>query len=129
LAMLASAASMSRSAFAARFKALLGETPMEYLTRWRMETAARLLRDQEFYAVARAVGYRGDPAFTRAFTRVIGISPRSLRRQYVNRARVIVRNEEPTQRIGHHVNGSAPVAVGVGPSDDEIRRRGVGGGD
>jgi AraC-like DNA-binding protein len=119
LAMLASAAGMSRSAFAARFKALLGETPLEYLTRWRMETAGRLLRDDErkLSAVASAVGYQADAAFTRAFRRVQGVSPseyrRLLRAQDVDRAGLVVGNEESPSGINDHVDGSAPVAVGV----------------
>jgi len=122
LATLASAAGMSRSAFASRFKALVGETPLEYLTRWRMETAGRLLREQDrkLSAVARAVGYRAEAAFMRAFRRVLGVSPseyrRLLRAQDVDRARVVVRNEEPAGGVDHDIDGSAPVAVGVGPA-------------
>jgi AraC-like DNA-binding protein len=119
LATLASAAGMSRSAFAARFKALLDETPLEYLTRWRMETAGRLLRDRDkgrkLYAVAKSVGYKGDAAFTRAFQRVFGVTPRSWREQ-VDRARFVVRNEEPTRSVDHNVNGPAPVTMRIGPA-------------
>lgn len=119
LATLASAAGMSRSAFAARFKSLLGETPLEYLTRWRMETAGRLLRDDgsKLSAVASAVGYQADAAFTRAFRRVQGVSPseyrRLLRAQDVDRAGLVIGNEEAARGIDHHVNGPAPVAVRV----------------
>jgi AraC-like DNA-binding protein len=118
LATLASAAGMSRSAFAARFKALLDETPLEYLTRWRMETAGRLLREKgsKLYAIAKSVGYKGDAAFTRAFQRVFGVTPRSWRDQRVDRARLIVRNEETTRSVDHNVNGTAPVTMGIGPA-------------
>ena len=120
LATLASAAGMSRSAFAARFKALLDETPLEYLTRWRMETAGRLLRDRDkrlgLYAIARSVGYKGDAAFTRAFHRVFGVTPRSWRDQRVNRTGLVVRDEETTRGIDRDINGLAPVAVGIGPA-------------
>jgi AraC-like DNA-binding protein len=82
LASLAAAAGMSRSAFAARFKAIVGETPLQYLTRWRMQTAGRLVRagERKMSAIARAVGYRADAAFTRAFRRVHGSSPSAYRR-------------------------------------------------
>jgi AraC-like DNA-binding protein len=82
LATMARAAGMSRSAFAARFKTLVGETPLEYLTRWRMQTAGRLLRDRsrKLSAVARSVGYQTESAFTRAFRRVHGVGPSLYRR-------------------------------------------------
>src|SRR3984957_854954 len=56
---LAEAAGMSRSAFAARFKELLGQTPLEYVTEWRMQKAMQLLqqRDKKLIDVARSVGY------------------------------------------------------------------------
>jgi AraC-like DNA-binding protein len=66
---LAEAAGMSRSAFAARFKELLGQTPLEYVTEWRMQKAMRLLqrRDKKLIDVARSVGYESDAAFSKAF--------------------------------------------------------------
>jgi AraC-like DNA-binding protein len=74
---LAEVAAMSRSAFAARFKELLGQTPLEYVTEWRMQKAMRLLeqRDQKLIAVARSVGYESDAAFSKAFKRVVGANP------------------------------------------------------
>jgi len=74
IASLAKAAGMSRSAFAARFKELLGQTPLEYLTEWRMEKAIQLLqrRDKKLIEVARSVGYESDAAFSKAFKRVVG---------------------------------------------------------
>jgi AraC-like DNA-binding protein len=74
---LAEAAGMSRSAFAARFKELLGQTPLEYVTEWRMQKAMRLLeqRDKKLIDVARSVGYESDAAFSKAFKRVSGASP------------------------------------------------------
>jgi AraC-like DNA-binding protein len=74
---LAEAAGMSRSAFAARFKELLGQTPLEYVTEWRMQKAMQLLqqRDQKLIDVARSVGYESDSAFSKAFKRVVGASP------------------------------------------------------
>ena len=74
---LATAAGMSRSAFAARFKELLGQTPLEYVTEWRMQKAMHLLekRDEKLIGVARSVGYESDAAFSKAFKRIVGASP------------------------------------------------------
>jgi AraC-like DNA-binding protein len=74
---LAEAAGMSRSAFAARFKELLGQTPLGYVTDWRMQKAMQLLqqRDKKFIDVARLVGYESDAAFSKAFKRVVGANP------------------------------------------------------
>jgi len=74
---MAEAAGMSRSAFAARFKELLRQTPLEYLTEWRMQKAMQLLeqRDKKLIDVARSVGYESDAAFSKAFKRVVGSNP------------------------------------------------------
>jgi AraC-like DNA-binding protein len=79
---LAAAAGMSRSAYALRFKDLLGETPLEYLTNWRMYKATGLLRegDRKLFEVAKSVGYDSDAAFSKAFKRVLGLAPREFRR-------------------------------------------------
>ena len=72
---------MSRSAFAARFTELVGESAMRYVTRWRMHVAADLLEttDTTVAAVAAQVGYDSVAAFSRAFKRVIGSTPRATR--------------------------------------------------
>lgn len=74
---IATAAGMSRSSFAARFKELLGQTPLEYVTEWRMQKAMQLLeqRDKKLIDIARSVGYETDAAFSKAFKRVVGASP------------------------------------------------------
>lgn len=74
---LAEAAGMSRSAFAAHFKQLLGQTPLEYVTDWRMQKATRLLRQQDtkLIEVAQSVGYESDAAFSKAFKRLVGVTP------------------------------------------------------
>ena len=79
---LAAAAGMSRSAFALRFKDLLEETPLEYLTNWRMHKATGLLQgnDRKLLEVAKSVGYDSDAAFSKAFKRVLGAAPREYRR-------------------------------------------------
>jgi AraC-like DNA-binding protein/mannose-6-phosphate isomerase-like protein (cupin superfamily) len=81
VASLADEAAMSRSAFAARFTELVGEPAMQYVTRWRMQVAFELLRNGETTVAATAtqVGYDSEAAFSRAFKRVTGITPRSAR--------------------------------------------------
>ena len=79
---LAAACGMSRSAFAVRFKDLVGETPLEYLTSWRMQKATGLLQkgDKKLFEVAKSVGYDSDAAFSKAFKRLFGVAPREYRR-------------------------------------------------
>ncbi len=74
---LAAEATLSRSAFFARFTRTVGMTPMEYLLVWRMALARRLLHAHELgmYQVAERVGYRSASSFTVAFARHVGISP------------------------------------------------------
>ncbi len=82
VASLASEVAMSRSAFAARFTELVGETPMQYVTRWRMHTAVGSLRDDgaTLGEIAGRLGYRSEAAFSRAFKRCVGTSPSAMRR-------------------------------------------------
>jgi AraC-like DNA-binding protein len=79
---LASAAGMSRSAFALRFKEVVGETPLDYLTRWRVYRAAVLLRegDRKLTEIANAVGYDSDGSFNKTFKRIVGTTPGEYRR-------------------------------------------------
>jgi AraC-like DNA-binding protein len=74
---------MSRSVFAERFTALVGQPPMHYLTLWRMHVAAQQLREghSSVAQVAFAVGYDSEAAFSRAFKRQFGTSPGTWRRQ------------------------------------------------
>ena len=82
VASLATEAGMSRSAFALRFKQLMSESPLEYLTRWRMYRGSDMLResDRKLADVAQAVGYDSDGAFHKAFKRVLGMAPGEYRR-------------------------------------------------
>jgi len=68
---------MSRSAFSARFSELVGESAMQYVTRWRMHVAGSWLRDTEMTAAecGAKLGYNSEAAFSRAFKRVIGVPP------------------------------------------------------
>lgn len=73
---------MSRSAFAARFGKLVGETPMKYLTRWRLQKAAAMLNpgNAGVSEVASTAGYESIAAFSKAFKRIIGVAPGAYRR-------------------------------------------------
>jgi AraC-like DNA-binding protein len=78
---LASAATVSRATFARRFTELVGESPMAFLTAWRLALAADLLLDPDLTvaAIARRVGYATPFAFSTAFKRHYGVSPRDHR--------------------------------------------------
>jgi AraC-like DNA-binding protein len=76
---------MSRSSFSERFSALVGKTPMEFLTEWRMQLARRWLeRDRLTVAeVAERCGYQSETAFSKAFKRIAGVGPGEFRRARV----------------------------------------------
>lgn len=82
VAELAATVAMSRSAFSARFTELVGEGPMQYVTRWRMHVATDLLRDEQrsVAAVAERLGYSSEAAFGRAYKRTTGTPPGAVRR-------------------------------------------------
>ncbi|MEZ5320093.1 MAG: AraC family transcriptional regulator [Vicinamibacterales bacterium] len=72
----------SRSVLAERFTAMVGQPPMQYLTLWRMQLASRLLADGgQVAAVADAVGYASEAAFSRAFKKIVGQPPRDWRQR------------------------------------------------
>jgi AraC-like DNA-binding protein len=81
LQVLAERAGTSRSVLADRFSRLVGEPPMQYLARWRMQLAARLLADgaEKVSAVAQEVGYDSEAAFSRAFKKMTGVPPAAWR--------------------------------------------------
>ena len=83
VAALARAVAMSRSPFAARFTALVGEPPLTYVTRWRMALAARYLRSDHLAVsnVADRVGYTSAAALSKAFKRCFGVAPGTYRRR------------------------------------------------
>ena len=74
---LARAAATSRSVLGARFKALLAQSPMNYLVEWRMQLAANLMRTtrDKLASIAEQVGYGSEAAFSRAFHRHLGMAP------------------------------------------------------
>ena len=82
VASLAHGLAMSRSAFAARFTQLVGEPAMHYLARWRMNLALDFLGEDgaTVAAVAGRLGYQSEAAFSRAFKRIVGVSPGAVRR-------------------------------------------------
>ena len=76
VAELASAASMSRASFAARFHKVVGSTPANYLAGWRVSLAQKRLREGRPIAlIADEVGYESPSALARAFRRKVGASP------------------------------------------------------
>lgn len=78
LARMAQEAGMSRSAFAAQFRAALGTTPADYLLRWRVSLAQTLLRTgTPVKQVSDRLGYATPAAFSRAFAQAVGASPRT----------------------------------------------------
>jgi AraC-like DNA-binding protein len=71
----------SRSAFAERFTEMVGQPPMQYLALWRMQLASRLLAEgRPVAAVAAAVGYESEAAFSRAFKKLVGQAPATWRK-------------------------------------------------
>jgi AraC-like DNA-binding protein len=68
---------------AERFSQLIGQPPMHYLARWRIQLACRLLSDDvaKVSAVAMDVGYHSEAAFSRAFKTLVGTSPADWRRR------------------------------------------------
>jgi AraC-like DNA-binding protein len=79
---LAERVGMSRSIFALKFKEAVGETPMEYLTRWRMLLAGHRLTssDDPISVMALSLGHKSESAFSKAFRRVMACSPQQYRR-------------------------------------------------
>jgi AraC-like DNA-binding protein len=77
VATLADSVNMSRTSFATRFSALVKETPIDYLTSWRMQKAVALMRDEEASVenIGATVGYTSRAAFAKAFKKQFGRSP------------------------------------------------------
>lgn len=84
IAKLASEVGMSRSPFAAKFTSLVGEPPLSYLTKWRMNLAAGYLRDDQISVreIAERVGYESQASFTNAFKRSFSLSPREYKEKH-----------------------------------------------
>ena len=86
---LAAEAGASRSVLAERFSRFLGEPPLTYLARWRLQLAARMLQTtrEAVLQVASEVGYESEAAFNRAFKREFGVPPGQFRRQFKGQSR------------------------------------------
>jgi len=99
LELLSSEVGLSRSALHERFVAFIGQPPMQYLTRWRMQVAAARLRDTnvKVLEVAMGVGYESESAFSRAWKREVGVSPAAWRRN----ARPLVAAQRIRSRESH----------------------------
>ncbi|HEX6350733.1 MAG TPA: AraC family transcriptional regulator [Candidatus Dormibacteraeota bacterium] len=82
---LADPAGLSRSAFAERFRAAPDESPIRYLTRYRLEKAASYLRtiDAGLRDISRSTGYESEVSISKAFRRWYGMSPGACRRSKV----------------------------------------------
>jgi AraC-like DNA-binding protein len=104
---LAAAVNMSRSAFALRFKQLVGEAPMEYLTRCRLLRASRLLRESDLTLalIAGEIGYESEVAFSKAFKRQLGVPPGQYRSTH-RRAAAPNRNREVATVVGSGIPDS-----------------------
>ena len=88
VATLARAVALSRSAFAERFQTIVGETPVAYLTRWRIYLVARQLREtpRAVSEIAAVVGYESEASLNKAFKRLMGVPPGAYRRASVRPA-------------------------------------------
>ena len=82
-------AGLSRSLFAERFATLMGTPPSQYLAKWRMHLASVWLRRDRLSVseVARRLGYQSEPAFSRAFKRLLGVPPSMFRQGTRNGSR------------------------------------------
>jgi AraC-like DNA-binding protein len=98
---------MSRSNFALKFKETVGTSPMEYLTRWRMLVAGdRLTNSNDALSdIALSLGYESESAFSTAFKRVMGCSPR----QYSRGQSSVASSHLAEEAAG--ANRLAPIAV------------------
>lgn len=81
IAQLAKQVGVSRSVLAERFRHFLGVPPMAYLTQWRLQLGAQILRStsRSVAQIAAEVGYESEPAFNRAFKREFGSPPARFR--------------------------------------------------
>jgi len=91
------AVGLARSALHERFMDLVGQSPMQYLTQWRMQVASRLLSETtlNLAAVALESGYESEAAFSRAFKRMVGVPPATWRRDRAARPAAVAPAPEP----------------------------------
>jgi AraC-like DNA-binding protein len=113
---LARSVGASRSVLAERFQKLMGVSPMQYLTQWRMVMAASLLRRSgaQLTHIAQDVGYQADTAFIRAFRRQYGQSPAAWRRAQAclaDLADAPAQDLDPTEQLPDPVRLHRPVSL------------------
>ena len=97
---LAKACAMSRTTFALHFRTVVGVAPLTYLTEWRMRLAERTLREENtpVAVIAGSLGYSSESAFSNAFKRVTGSSPRAYRRvAHLQELHISSAANQPTQ--------------------------------
>ena len=117
---LAAEAAMSRSAFAALFTELVGESAMQYVTKWQMNAArSRLAEGGVTVAeVAHSFGYESEPAFNRAFKRHLGISPGAAKRA----RSPSLPQQRSRAKNGVDVGATEPVPAGATVTDHSFTR-------
>ena len=128
---------LSRSALHERFVELVGLPPIQYLAQWRMQLAARMLRESQasVASIALRSGYDSEAAFGRAFKRLVGQPPAAWRRQKAQSAQALRQDGSGRRRdLQHHGlrelnlpgrhfgEGRQPV-VRAGPARARTRRR------
>ncbi len=103
IASLANEVGVSRSVLAERFRHYLSDTPIGYLTRWRLQLAAQLLCStaKSVAEVASDVGYESEPSFNRAFKRQFGVPPARFRSDMKRTHTSSVALGQPTGRTAH----------------------------
>jgi AraC-like DNA-binding protein len=128
---LAGAVGMSRSGFALRFKQLVALAPLDYLLQWRMHLATRALlkSNRSISSIAFDLGYDSESAFSNAFKRVMGCSPKTFR---LHQQPALADRSSPATRKAapalHPENGTrllpspthASVSLPASSQDDEV---------
>ena len=100
---------LSRSAFAERFNAYVGSPPIEYLARWRMQLAAKLLDEGvDMAEAAEKVGYASSATFNRVFKRFAGATPGAWRK--AKRGKTAPRPNEATTPASANSGAGDPLA-------------------
>jgi transcriptional regulator GlxA family with amidase domain len=100
IAALANEVGISRSVLAERFRRYLSETPIAYLTRWRLQLGAQMLKttSSSVAEIAAEVGYESEPSFNRAFKREFALPPARFRSQSKSARSTAVRDESTNSR-------------------------------
>ncbi|HSF66809.1 MAG TPA: AraC family transcriptional regulator [Nitrospiraceae bacterium] len=102
IAALANEVGISRSVLAERFRRYLSETPIAYLTRWRLQLGAQMLTSTNTSVahIAGEVGYESEQSFNRAFKREFSFPPAQFRRQSRSARTRVVRHTSANKRSG-----------------------------